>query len=211
MVQDEAQRAQIVAAHARWDASDAPHTAMWLGLASASDSFEEILSEPARASIRTMCSRCGRSRTTRAPECARWSASAIARWPAAKPDNIDLQYVAARCIEDEAQREQAFADLYARAPQNGWLAFAVGYTHAEHARWSDASAALDIARQQLPSMRERLALDAMRVRRVMSMDDAQGADLATQSATLTYYMTLQSGAGLQPGADMAYYHLGRAR
>jgi Zn-dependent protease with chaperone function len=208
MVQDEAQRAQIIAAHARWDASDAPHTGMWLGLASASDSFEEILRgrlEVYPNDVLTLRAAQDYARSgMRSVVCKRHRSLA-----GSKPDNVDLQYVAARCIEDEARREQAFADLYARAPQNGWVAFAVGYTHAEHARWSDASAALEIARQQLPSMRERLALDAMRVRRVMSMDDAQGADLATQSATLSYYMTLQSGASLQPGADMAYYHLGQ--
>ena len=126
-----------------------------------------------------------------------------------KPQNIDLQYVAARCIEDDAQRDQAFADLHAKAPRNGWLAFAAAYTHAQHARWQDALPLLEAAYGQLPAMRERLALDTLRVRRMMSVDGvAQSSDLASQSPAVRYYMSLGSNAGLEPGLDMAYYHLG---
>ncbi|MGH8175691.1 MAG: M48 family metallopeptidase, partial [Steroidobacter sp.] len=209
VVQDETQRAQIIAAHARWDSSDAPFTGMWLGLASQSVSFDEIVADRLKLQPHDVL-------TLRAEQdyarpgmygvvCSRHRSMA-----GSQPENADLQYIAARCVENEAQREQAFADLYAKAPQNGWLAFAVGYTHAEYARWSDANSLFDIARQRLPAMRERLALDTMRVRRMVSIDDdPQSADLASQSATLNYYLNLKSGTGLEPGVDMAYHHLDR--
>ena len=86
----------------------------------------------------------------------------------------------------------------------------MGYTHAEHARWSDALTALDTARKRVPAMTERFALDTMRLRRMASRDGgAQSADLARQSDTLRYYMSLASGAGLQPGMDMAYHYVAR--
>jgi hypothetical protein len=128
----------------------------------------------------------------------------------AHPDSVNLQYVAARCIDDPAQQEQQFAALYAKAPNNGWVAAGMGYTHAEHARWAEATAALNVARQRIPAMTERFALDTMRLRRMSSRDgDASGADLLPQSDTLRYYLSLMSGAGLQPGIDMAYYHIAR--
>jgi hypothetical protein len=144
-------------------------------------------------------------RDLRAAVCKRHRALANAR-----PASINLQYVAARCVDDPAQQEQEFAALYAKAPNNGWVAAAMGYTHAEHGRWNDAMGALNVARQQVPAMTERFALDTMRLRRMSSRDgDAQGSDLAQQSNTLRYYLALVSGAGLQPGVDMAYHRIAR--
>ena len=86
----------------------------------------------------------------------------------------------------------------------------MGYTHAEHARWSEALTALDVAWQRVPAMTERFSLDTMRLRRMTSSDGTVGsADLARKSDTLRYYLALNSGAGLQPGIDMAYHHIAR--
>jgi Zn-dependent protease with chaperone function len=208
-LQDEKQRAQFIATHARWDSSDAPATAYWLALASKDEAFDEIVRGRLAAypnDVLTLRAEqdFGR-RDLHAAVCKRHQAMA-----AAKPDNVDLQYVAARCLEDASQREQKFLGLFVKAPRNGWLAQAVGYTHAEHARWNDSLAPLTVAFQSVPSMRERLALDMMRVRRMLSADgEAQSADLAPRSPALHYYVQLHTGAGLQPGLDKAYFHLGR--
>jgi hypothetical protein len=139
----------------------------------------------------------------RAAVCKRHRAFANAR-----PDSINLQYVAARCVYNPAQQEQEITALYAKAPSNGWVAAAMGYTHAEHGRWNDAMAALNVARQRVPAMTERYALDTMRLRRMSTRDgDAAGEDLAQQSDTLRYYLALVAGKELQPGLDTAYHHL----
>ncbi len=50
----------------------------------------------------------------------------------------------------------------------------------------------------------------MRLRRMASRDGAaESSDLMRQSETLRYYLALSSGAGLQPGIDMAYHHVAR--
>ncbi len=86
----------------------------------------------------------------------------------------------------------------------------MGYTRCEHARWSDALTALDVAWQRVPAMTERFSLDTMRLRRMTSSDGTvSSADLARKSDTLRYYLALNSGAGLQPGIDMAYHHVAR--
>jgi hypothetical protein len=204
---DDAQRWQIINAHARWDASASPNTVVWLGLAARGEAFEEIVRDRLKLEPHDVL-------TLRAEQdhaspgmhsvvCQRHRALA-----GAQPESADLAYVAARCIEDEGQRSQAFVDLHAKSPRHGWLSLAVGYTHAEHARWSEAAPLLDVAREQLPAMRERLAIDVMRVRRMVGADDAaSAAKLAAQSGALKYYLALQSGAGLQPGLDSAYHHL----
>ncbi|HEY5809508.1 MAG TPA: M48 family metallopeptidase, partial [Povalibacter sp.] len=210
VLQDEAQRSQLIATHARWDSSDAGDTAHWLALAAASESFEDIirarLAQQPNDVLTLRAEQDFTRRDLRAVVCKRHVTAA-----ASQPDDANLQYVATRCIEDSAQRDQTFSDLYAKTPANGWLALAVSYTHLQHAHWSEAVAPLETARQKLPAMRDKLALDTMRLRRVLSpaSQDVQSADLAHQSEMLGYYLRVQSGAGLQPGIDMAYYHLGR--
>jgi hypothetical protein len=78
----------------------------------------------------------------------------------------------------------------------------------QHARWNDALAPMDLARRELPAMQDTLAVDTLRVRR-MSSDDAKSADLEAQSDVLKHLVALESGAGLHPGTDMAFYSLGR--
>jgi Zn-dependent protease with chaperone function len=209
LVPSEAEREKVIAMHARWDASDTRYAAYWLAAASRSPAFAEILQ--ARLALQpndVLTLRAEQDYTDpqlHAEVCNRHRSAA-----GAQRDNVDLQYLAARCIEDEAQRDQEFSALYAKAPEHGWLALAVAYTYLQHSRWSDAIAPLDVARRHVASMQERLAVDTLRVRRMLSTDgDAQTTDLVAGSDALRYYLAIQSGAGLQPGNDMAYYHLNR--
>ena len=208
-LQDEKQQAQVVKTHARWDSSDSHYIAYWLALAAEREGFDDIIRARLKLDpedVLTLRAEQDARRDLRAAVCKRHRAMANA-----KPESINLQYIAARCTDDPMQQELEFTALYAKAPTNGWVAAAMGYTHAEHARWSDAMTALNVARQAVPAMTERFALDTMRLRRMSSGDggDAQSADLRVQSRTLRYYWSLISGTGLQPGVDTAYHHLAR--
>jgi Zn-dependent protease with chaperone function len=207
---DEKQQAEVIRTHALWDTSDSHYAAYWLALASRGEGFEEIVRARLKLDpedVLTLRAEQDARKDLRAAVCKRHRAMASSH-----PDSINLQYVSARCVDDDAQRDQAFEALYAKAPNNGWVAAAMGYTHAEHARWSEAMTALNVARQKLPAMTERFSLDTMRLRRMASRDgSAESADLVQQSDTLRYYMALSSGAGLQPGIDMAYYYVGRGQ
>lgn len=205
MLQDEKQQAQVIRTHARWDSSDGHYTGYWLSLASSTEWFDEIVRARLKLDpedVLTLRAEQDARQDLRAAVCKRHQALAGSR-----PESVNLQYMAARCVDGEDQRDQAFTDLYAKAPDNGWVAAAMGYTHAGHARWSDAAAALNVARQRVPAMRERFALDTMRMRRMSSDGDAEGSDLVRQSDTLRYYLAVVSGKGLQPGIDNAYHHV----
>jgi len=207
-LEDEKLRTQIIRTHARWDAADGRYTGSWLALASDAAGFDEIVRARLKADpedVLTLRAEQDARPDLRSAVCKRHRAMA-----AAQPNSVNFQYLAARCIDDVVQRDQAFADLYAQAPNNGWVATAMGYTHAEHARWSEAIAALEVARKVVPSMSEHLALDAMRLRQMLSSDGkAQSADLLRQSDQLHYYFAVVSGQGLQPGINMAYHDIAR--
>jgi hypothetical protein len=208
MLQDQKQQAQVVQTHARWDSSESHYAAYWLALASRNEGFDEIVRARLKLDpedVLTLRAEQDARKDLRSAVCKRHRALANAH-----PESINFQYVAARCVDDDAQREQEFAALYAKAPHNGWVAAAMGYMHAGHGHWSDALAALNTARAQVPAMTERFALDTMRLRRMLSRDgDVSSNDLAQQSNTLQYYLSLVSGAGLQPGSEMAYHRIAR--
>jgi hypothetical protein len=208
-IEDPHQRSQVIAMHATWDSSNTANTAYWLALAANEDSFAQVVKSRLTLYPNDVLTLRAEQDYARADQhtlvCKRHRAMAEAQ-----PQNLDLQYVAARCLEDEAARDEAFDRLHAQDPDNGWLSLAVAYTQTQHAQWQDALNTLDVARKRLPGMRERTSLDAFRLRNLLSTDGEVAApDLAQQSQALKYYLSLKSGAGLQPGIDMAYYHLGR--
>jgi tetratricopeptide (TPR) repeat protein len=210
IVDDQKQVEKIVAMHALWDPSDAGHTAAWLEAASHLPGFDETLR--ARLAMHP-----GDVLTLRAEQdysgedkhaevCERHRSMAQGQ-----PANIDLQYVAARCLETEQQRDQAFADLYAKAPEHGWLASAVAYTYMDQSRWQEAGDLFKVALKSMSSsMSEHVAIDSLRVRRLLSVDgNVPVAGLKNGSSTLQYLDAVETGAGLEAGNAKAYYHLGR--
>jgi Zn-dependent protease with chaperone function len=208
MIDDQKQVEKIVAMHARWDSSDAGHTAEWLEAASHLPGFDETLR--ARLALHP-----GDVLTLRAEQdysgenqhaevCERHRSMAQGQ-----PANMDLQYLAARCLETEQQRDQAFAELYAKAPEHGWLASAVAYTYLDEMRWQEAGDLFKVALKKMsPSMSEHVAIDSLRVRRLLSFDgNVPVAGLKKGSSTLQYLDAVETGKGLEPGNAKAYYHL----
>ena len=156
----------VIAAHARWDSDAGRYTNTWLMAALASDRDEEIL----RARIREQPTDIYNMRLEqwlagsagRATVCAKHRQLA-----AAAPQNPDLQYIAARCIDDPEQRNQAFMELQSRWPDNSWLSFAAAYSLAERGQWQEALDMDDRAAHHLPGMREELTVLAARVTRMI--------------------------------------------
>jgi Zn-dependent protease with chaperone function len=210
VITDKKQLEGVAAMHAIWDSSDVRNTAHWLEMASSMPQFDQALR--ARVALQPndvftlRAEQDYASDDGRAEVCDRHRSLA-----SAQPGNVDLQYLAVRCIDSDAQRDQAYLDLYAQAPDHRWLALAVAYTRLQQARWQDAAELLDVALKKLPpSVGDRVAMDTLRVRRMLSYDgNVPAAGLARHSDTLKYFVKFESGAELQPGNEKAYYHLGR--
>lgn len=210
LVKDEKHFESVVTTHAIWDASDGLYTVQWLAAASRMPGFEKTLSARLAlqpndvVTLRAEQDFLGEERHSEVCERHR----SLAR---SQATNFDLQYLAARCVEGEAQRDQAFAELYAQAPDNGWLAFAVAYTQMQQSRWQEALESLGVALTKVPpAVADRVAMDTVRMRRMLGYQgNVLSAGLGQYSPALAYYATLELGSGLQPGNDTAYYHLGR--
>ncbi len=190
------QREVVINAHARWDSTDLPHTGHWLALAAQGRSFEQIIESRLQANpdeVLTLRAEQDYAKPgMRSVVCTRHRAMAESH-----PANIDLQYIATRCIDDELRRDQAFEALYSKTPDHGWSAMATAYTYMQQARWNDAVTPLDTARERLASVRDKVALDSARVRRMLNTGgDVQTSDLVPHSSALKYFMAVESGAGM---------------
>jgi len=199
---------EVIGLHARWDPSNAPHAGEWLAAAARLPDSREILSQRLKADpLDVLNLRFEQDLSTGAEHeavCERHRALA-----SGAPENPDLQYLAARCIADQAEQSRRFLELAERWPQHPWLALATAYVQAGTANWTAADARFREAVAGVPSLRDPLAVDAARVRRVV-LDDAHAvpAELAAQSEQLQQLRRIET-EGPAAGELGAYAALGR--
>ncbi|MBV8805843.1 MAG: hypothetical protein JO042_12365, partial [Sinobacteraceae bacterium] len=158
--------AAVIAAHARWDSGSARFTDLWESAAMAAPGGNEIL----KARIQDQPTDIYNMRLEQwmAGSSGRTAVCAKHRQLAeAAPNNPDLQYIAARCIDDPGKRNQTFLDLQSRWPRNGWLAFASAYVLAKRDQWQEALAMSERASAMLPGMREEVTLLSARITRML--------------------------------------------
>jgi Zn-dependent protease with chaperone function len=197
------EQAKVVDAHARWDAVASPHTREWWGRAGEQGKLQALIGlrlkhEPQAVSLLRMEQDLAEG-DARVAVCARHRALAQAQ-----AGQASLQYLAARCTEDEQARDQAFLDGHARWPNDAWFAMAAGYVHAERQQWQPAMALLQQG-SRLPEIGEYVGLDLARVQRVTG-DGTLPATSAAASSRLRQMMALE--AGEQTGdSPMHAYHL----
>src|SRR5207244_297352 len=97
--------------------------------------------------------------------CARHQARALG-----SPQNLDLQYLATRCLDDASTRTEKFLAANKQSPEHGWFALGAGYSEAEAAHWSNALGPLELAQRKLPSLSNHLSVDLARIRRVLGQN-----------------------------------------
>jgi Zn-dependent protease with chaperone function len=207
----EGARAQsaVIAAHARWDVPSRRYAVLWLRMASDLPNFPAILAARLAENPNDMLAL--RARQDVATGAARDSVCARDREVAgAAPDDANLQYLTARCIPDEGERNRAFATLSERWPRNGWLAFATGMTHSEEARWEEALSRLEIARADA-ALSAVVADDVARLRRMVTGVDADLADVRSASEELEFRVSLETGDGWEQSPYRGYTELAHGR
>jgi hypothetical protein len=182
-IKDEAAQRIVAAAHARWDESSSRNVYQWLSFASALPEFPQILRDRLQAEPNDPVNLRWEQDTTTG-EAHEAVCERHRRMAAAAPNDANLQYSSVRCLSNSAERDQAFLALYERWPDNGWLAQAAGHIYAGEADWNRALASLERASERLPAMREYLAIDSARIRRVLANSTA--ADLRKMQAQSEY-------------------------
>jgi hypothetical protein len=127
------------------------------------------------------------------------------------PQDGDLQYLAARCEPDDAERDKAFLATYERHPGSGWVAFAAARTFGEQGNLQGASQAY-VTCLKISALADHCAMELARVRRLQHGADAELKDLLGRSESLRMAHMLESGAGMDKAdAAQVYATLARGR
>jgi len=192
---DEAVHQQLIRVHARWDDAASPFLAQWLGQAFALPDCEALLDarlEGNPLDIQTLrIQQELPNPDARAKACERQR-----RLLAGDPGNPDLQYLVARALPVETERDAAFKQGFKTFPNNGWFAYAAGSAFAEECDWPMARKAYEVA-IKLPSMVEPAALELARIRRIEQGSQASVTDLLSKSGVLKVCHLMETGVGGQ--------------
>lgn len=198
--------AAVVAAHARWDAEDSRYLGEWLWRAQEQDPSGKIVAERLRRNPREIVSLRMEQEYAKGPAheavCARHRALA-----AKSPEVAALHYIAARCIADPRQKDDAFVAGHLRWPQERWLTMAAGYVYSERGQWDKALPLMEQL-SLMPEFAEGVAPDLARLKRSMAQASGdQLAALADRSSYLANMLALETGKGTDGTPFAAYRYL----
>jgi len=210
---DEADRQRVIAAHARWDRIDQPHTQEWLWYALPLPGFPTLLQarlaeRPNDVALR----RLEQDSVGAAGKPALCAATADRARQA--PNDGDLAYLSLRCQPQSPAREQAMIEAYRRWPDNGWIALGAAYAQAGGAHWQAAATPFDTAFRTLPAMRDSIGPQAARVKRMASPVLGNGllTLMAGESHQLDAMLKIETGAAdLKPPSLRAYSLLAKGQ
>jgi Zn-dependent protease with chaperone function len=182
---------KTILSHARWDSPNAPYTVMWLQRATELDGIEDVIAtrlgrNPNEVLALRLEQDSAATEELRMEICERHSAHA-----SSVPDDFNWQYIAGRCAANAGGVAPVFAEMYAEAPDNAWVAAAAGYEFAETEQWAQAVNALESAYAQNPAMRVAYGDELARARRMLHGTDADNSDLFEATPWLQFYAELQ--------------------
>lgn len=211
MLGDATEGRRVAMLHARWDAPESPFLAEWIWMAKDDPGFAALLktrlAETPDDVLLLRMAQDTAGEAGRAAVCERDRTRA-----AAAPGNANLAYVATRCLADEAEKDRAFVDGFARYPEHGWFAYAASYVAAGKAQWAQGIAAAELARRKVPALANVIALDIARMRRAAGQGSGGAIDaLAQSSPALRQQLALESGQGIETPSWRAYSELARGR
>jgi Zn-dependent protease with chaperone function len=194
-------RAAVVAAHARWDASDSRNVDSWIQHAADTlepavfaQILEQRVSDAPADTFNLWTQQQLASASARARIC-----DARRRQAAASPDTADLQYLAVTCDGRSEEQARALAILHKRWPDNPWVALSLGKALAGEARWQEALPLIEVARIHIDGLRESLTVTSARLQRALkTTPDLRG--LRAESHQLASLLGLEVGWTARPGA-----------
>jgi hypothetical protein len=210
-----ADRERVAAMHARWDALDSPGLAQWLAMDAQSAKpgqralVARLREAPSDVLLLRLQQDLSRNDEARARVCEAHRAQAQQH-----PDSPDWAYMVTRCLPDGAAKSQAFLQGAQRWPTHAWFAYAASYVDAEQARWREAVARMESARQKLPAASESILDDEARIVRHAGLASPTLDQLQAGSAKLKFVMGLEgaTAAGVERDPlSQAYADLAQGR
>lgn len=196
LVDDKRQLENMVTKHVEWDNPASPHVILWLELArelsgkGVSQSLDVRLSHyPNDVFALRVQQDIAEGSPEYAQVCARHRELAETR-----SNDSNLQYLAARCSDNEEESDRKILEGAERWPENPWFNMARGYIHAEQAEWHEATEAWQkVLLTNSSAFDQWLSLDLARVLRLEDTNHPELNNLAGNSAQLDFLLSLEHG------------------
>ncbi len=212
LLTDGAEVVRMATVRARWEPLTAPDIAYWFAVLSHKAPHEKsvLAARLAQAPNDMVLLRLEQDSASddaeRVAVCAKHQARSVA-----DAGNANWQYLTIRCLSDEVAKSQAFVAGYQRFPENGWFAYAAGYSDAENGRWTSALKAFEEARKKVPVLAGPVNVDIVRIRRLLQLDLSDGllSELSAQSAELRQLLSWEHGRLAESPIQKAYAELAR--
>jgi len=209
LLDDSRQRQHVIAMHARWDATNSRRVQDWLDAAQNDSGFERILAARLKEApndvvlLRTQ-------QNVATTEQRQTLCMNLRQRAEAQAENADLHYLSDRCIDDESQKQAAFLRGHQQWPKHPWYGYAAAYIEAENMQWELALKDFDAALQGLPAMRSQIALEQMRISRLLQRDSAANmAKLAEGEPSLQTLLLIETNKPVESAELKAYQALYR--
>jgi hypothetical protein len=121
--------------------------------------------------------------------------------------NADAAFLAARCLDDPAERKSGYLAGYEKWPDHGWFAYRAGGAYAGDTLWELGVDAYTVAFEKEPALRTVIAPDAVRLLRISGRDTPdQLEEIARYSNYITFALAVEGESDLADGFE-AYRRL----
>ncbi len=179
-LEDETDAENMIRIHAKWDGGDSPHITSWLQEAGRLSDFEEIMlnrlaQRPNEVvAVRSLQEFGGEE--MREKYCTKYT-----QLNQSEPNNADIYYLSARCIEDEESQKKRFMAGHESWPNHPWLAYASAYELSSERKWQEALRAMKVAIDNAPSLSEALLIESERIARLLESQGTNNVERPNQS------------------------------
>ena len=124
------------------------------------------------------------------------------------PNDANYFYLAARCLEDEALKNDQFIAGHKKWKEHDWLAYASGFVFSERGEFKKALDAYKIATNDNEMLAELISDDAERLRRILILQDNKNYGVIVNTTDIDFYNSIESGNIIDKETNSDYvYHL----
>ncbi len=170
VIKDDNARKTLILAHARWDETGRSSTLEWMAAARTDEKMLAILALRSKETPSDIVVGRNMQDVLKGKEKLAYC-EGLQKLAAAQSEDGNLHYLAIRCGNYDTAQRQAMLDAHAKWPANAWLNYAAGYAYAENMRYPEAMASFERARTELPQMSVVIALEKLRLARLMQIAD----------------------------------------
>lgn len=203
LLNNDQQRKDLIAAHARWDNLNSTFIAYWLELLRSHDNGLEILRSRLKAEPQsTLLMRIEQDLTLEAEHAAVCEKHNSAS--KTSPDNADFAYLAIRCLEDGELQDNEFLAGHSKWPDHPWFALASAYILAGQAQWQSAAEAYSIAVKKYSPIAVYVSDNLARLQRVTQSETTRMSQLAKVNDQLNFNLSVENGVLFEGSPDYAY-------